>query len=131
MARYEHLPIYRAAFDFLIFCEHTVRNFSRYDKYTHGSDLRNTARQAVKLVIRANGSREKQPHLEELRLTLEEIKLLVRVCKEVKAFANFSSFENAVNQVTNISRQAEGWLKSVRKRENGRNRGAAGDSPAS
>lgn len=53
MARYEHLPIYRDAFRFLIFCENTVKNFSRYNKYTHGSDLRDAARNAVKLIIRA------------------------------------------------------------------------------
>ena len=46
MAQYEHLPIYREAFKFLIYCEEIVRNFSRYHKYTHGSDLRNAARAA-------------------------------------------------------------------------------------
>ncbi len=39
MAKYEHLPIYRKAFTFLIYCETIVKNFSRYHKYTHGSDL--------------------------------------------------------------------------------------------
>jgi len=34
MAQYEHLPIYREAFKFLIYCEEIVRNFSRYHKYT-------------------------------------------------------------------------------------------------
>ncbi len=128
MARYEHLPIYRDAFQFLIYCENTVKNFSRYNKYTHGSDLRNAARSALKLIIRANSSVEKAGVLEELRITLEEIKLLVKICKEVKAFPSFNSFENAINQVTIINRQAEGWLTSARKRENGRNRDAM--SPA-
>ena len=117
MARYEHLPIYRESFRFLIYCESMVKNFSRYHKYSHGADLRSTARQVVKLVIRANNSREKLPVLEELRITLEEIKLIIRICKEVKAFQNFKSFETAVNQVTNLCRQAEGWLKQVRRQE--------------
>jgi hypothetical protein len=34
MARYEHLPIYREAMNFLLFCENAVRHFSRYNKYT-------------------------------------------------------------------------------------------------
>ncbi len=126
MAQYEHLPIYRETFQFLIYCEMIVKNFSRYHKYTHGADLRNSARQAVKLVIRANNSKDKTPVLEELRITLEEIKLLIRICKEVKAFHNFNSFETAINQVTNICRQAEGWLKQSRKRESGRNPGSDG-----
>jgi len=49
MAQYEHLPIYREAFKFLIYCETIVQHFSRYHKYTHGSDLRDTARTVIKL----------------------------------------------------------------------------------
>lgn len=107
MAQYEHLPIYRESFQFLLYCESIVRNFSKYHKYSHGADLRDTARQAVKLVIRANNSSRKTAVLEELRITLEEIKLIVRICKEVKAFHNFNSFETAINMVTNICRQQE------------------------
>lgn len=51
MAQYEHLPIYREAFKFLMYCETIVPHFSRYHKYTHGADLRNTARAVVKLII--------------------------------------------------------------------------------
>ncbi|MDM8516767.1 four helix bundle protein [Desulfobacterales bacterium HSG16] len=121
MAKYEHLPIYQKTYNFLIFSENIVKNFSRYHKYTNGTDLRNTARKAVKIIIRTNNSKIKTPLLEELRVTLEELKFIIRVCKEVKAFHNFKSFETAINQVTDVSRQAEGWLKHVRKLENGQN----------
>ena len=40
MARYEHLPIYKEAFDLALYFEKTVRGMSRYDKYTLGTDLR-------------------------------------------------------------------------------------------
>ena len=128
MAQYEHLHIYRDAFQFMIYVETIVRNFSRYHKYTHGADLRNTMREVIKLIIRTNNSQIKTPVLEELRLTVEELKLLVRICKEVKAFQNLKSFETAINQVIVIGRQAEGWLKSERKKENGQNRSVDGYS---
>ncbi len=38
MARYEHLPIYKKAMDLSIYFEKIVRNFSRYHKYTLGSE---------------------------------------------------------------------------------------------
>ena len=41
MARYEHLPIFREAYDLSVHIEKIVRNFSRYHKYTLGTDLRN------------------------------------------------------------------------------------------
>ena len=120
MARYEHLPIYKAAFDLLVFLEGLVRNFPRYHKYTHGADLRNTAREVLKLIIRANNSEEKLPILRELRERVEELKLLVRICKEVRAFPNFKAFEHSVEMVVDISRQNEGWLRSMEKRGAGR-----------
>ncbi|MCD6356843.1 MAG: hypothetical protein J7L66_06100 [Anaerolineaceae bacterium] len=39
MAQYEHLPIYRESFKFLIYCETIVKDFSRSHKYTHGQPL--------------------------------------------------------------------------------------------
>ena len=47
MARYEHLPIYKTGMDLTIYLEQVVRNFSRYHKYTLGSDLRQQSRELV------------------------------------------------------------------------------------
>ena len=41
MARYEHLPIYKAALDVAVGFENLLVGFSRYHKYTLGSELRN------------------------------------------------------------------------------------------
>jgi len=87
-----------------------------HHQYTHGSDLRNKAREVIKLIIRANNINEKEEALEELRVTIEEIKVIIRICKQVKAFNSFNSFETAINHVTDISRQAEGWLKGAREK---------------
>ncbi len=58
MARYEHLPIYKKAMDLTVYFEKIVRNFSRYDKYTLGSELREKSRQIVELIIKANSTKE-------------------------------------------------------------------------
>lgn len=50
MARYEHLPIYKTAMDLAIHLEQVVRSFSRYHKYTLGSDLRQQSRELVTLI---------------------------------------------------------------------------------
>ena len=54
MARYEHLPIYKTAMDLAVYLEQVVRNFSRYHKYTLGSDLRQQSRELVTMIVRAN-----------------------------------------------------------------------------
>ena len=60
MARYEHLPIFRAAFDLAVHFEKIVRNFSRYHKYSLGTELRDQSRSLLTTIIDANNAREKR-----------------------------------------------------------------------
>ena len=63
------------------------------------------ARRALKLVVRANVRRDKAPVLLQLREELEELKVLLRLGQDVKAFPNFNSFEHAITQVVEIAKQ--------------------------
>ena len=115
MARYEHLPIYKKAMDLTFYFEKIVRNFSRYNKYTLGSELRTVSRDIVKIIIKANSARQKLPVLYELRERLEELKILIRVSKETHAFKSFKSFQHAIEGMVSISKQNEGWIRSLAK----------------
>jgi hypothetical protein len=59
IARCEHLPIYRAAFDLAVHIEKIVHNFSRYHKYTLGSELRDGSRRILVRIIEAKQSRDR------------------------------------------------------------------------
>ena len=50
MARYDHLPIYSAAFDLAVHMEKLVRHFSRYHKYTLGTELRDGSRHILERI---------------------------------------------------------------------------------
>jgi hypothetical protein len=78
MARYEHLSIFRDAYDLAVHVEQIVRHFSRYHKYTLGTELRITSRQVVETIMTANSTRERLPCLLELRQQLERFKVLAR-----------------------------------------------------
>jgi len=114
MAQYEHLPIYKKAMDLAVYIENIVKGFSRYHKYTLGSELRNLSREIVKLIIKANSEREKYETLCFLRDSIEELKITLRISKEVKAFKSFNSFQYAIEEVISLSRQSEGWKKSAK-----------------
>ena len=51
MARYEHLPIYKAALELTVHFEKVVAGFSRYHKYTLGTELREGSRAVVQQVV--------------------------------------------------------------------------------
>jgi hypothetical protein len=111
MVRYEHLPLYKTAMDLTMYIETVVRNFSRYHKYTLGTDLRQQSRDLVTVIIRANSQREKLPVLMELREWLEGLLVLVRICKEVRAVSRFEAYAQAAELAVALSRQNEGWIK--------------------
>ena len=115
MARYEHSSIYKTAMDLTVYLEQVVRNFSRYHKYTLGSDLRQQSRELVTVIIRANSRREKLPVLYELRERLEALLVLLRIGKEVQAFQKFTAYGRAAELTVASSRQNEGWIKSQSK----------------
>ena len=50
----------------------------------------------LKLVVRANARHDKAPVLLEIREEVEELKVLLRLCHDAKAFANFNSFEHGI-----------------------------------
>lgn len=112
MAQHEHLPIYKKAMDMAITIENIVKGFSRYHKYTIGSDMRNLSRELVSLIIKANSQRDKLQTLTLLRDKSEEMKTLIILSKEIRAFRSFKQFQTAALLAVEISRQSEGWLKS-------------------
>ena len=56
MARYEHLPIYKSALDMTVHFERLVAGFSRYHKYTLGTELREASPAVLMQVVRANNA---------------------------------------------------------------------------
>ncbi len=118
MARYEHLPVFKKAMELTVYLEQVVRNFSRYHKYGIGAELRQQARQIIGLIIKANSCGDKTPTLRELATACEQMKMLVVLTKELKAFQSFKSFQHAANLATSLCRQSEGWYGSSKKSRN-------------
>ncbi|WP_425430017.1 four helix bundle protein [Desulfamplus magnetovallimortis] len=102
--------------DLSVHIENIASHFSRNHRYTLGSELRSMCHEALSLIVEANSTRERVPQLIKLRLLLERIKIHLIIAREVKAFNQKRSFLTATELVVNVSRQNEGWLKSVQSR---------------
>ncbi len=111
MARYDHLPIYRTAFDLAVHIEKIVRHFSRYHKYSLGTALRDNSRRILERIIEANNSLERETILLKLREDLEKFKVLARLCHESGGFSSTRSYLYVSEQVVNLAKQNEGWLR--------------------
>jgi len=109
---YENLPVYKKALDLTVYFENIVRHFDRYHKYTVGSELRDLSRRILFLIARANIKAGRKEMLVIALEKLEELKILIHVCREIKAFNNPKSFEVVCRSVLDITKQCEGWLRS-------------------
>ena len=116
MARYEHLPIYKAAFDLAVQVERTVAHFNRMHKFGLGTDLRQRIHGVLGLVVAANNSRDRLPLLLRLREDLELMKILVRLCHEVGGFPGTASYLQLSEALVGVAQQNEGWIASMRQR---------------
>ncbi len=107
---YDNLPIFKSALDLVVYIETIVKGFERYHKYTVGEDLRNKSKELMFLIQRANMSEDRVSELINLRDKGEEVKMLIRVVKELKAFKSFKQFEHSSKLATSVCRQARAWL---------------------
>jgi hypothetical protein len=116
MSQYRHLPVWKAALDLAVHLEHAVRRFPRYHKYTLGTELRQTAQRLCRLVARANDARDaaRAAALDELVLCVEEMKTLLTLAQEIKAFANFNEFAEATELTVSLGKQSGGWRRRGR-----------------
>jgi hypothetical protein len=112
MSLYENLPVYKKALDLARYFDDIVCHFAKRHKYTLGAKLFNLACEVLLLIASANKKTERKDCLAEALSKLEAMKVLLHLCKEIKAFHNFNSFEVATKSVIEVAKQCEGWLRS-------------------
>lgn len=109
---YENLPIFKKALELNTYIEEAVRNFSRYNKYAIGSELRQKAREVLYAIYKIYFAEEKKRALVALRDRVEELKITIYLAKELKALRDFKQFELLSHLAVELARQAQGWLQS-------------------
>ena len=114
MANYDLLPIYKQTYDFLLEIFVFSRNFTREYKYTIGQELKNETIRLILSVYRANSSQERRYILlEEARVTLETIRLLLRLTKDLRQIS-LKDFVSLSEKIESISKQLTAWQKSAK-----------------
>jgi len=106
---YEKLPIYKKSLELNVYFEKVVKNFDRHHKHVIGADLRNLSRRVVVLVSKANIRATRVQYLAEAIERLEELKIVIRVCQELRIFKSARSFEFSSKSVIDLLKQCEGW----------------------
>jgi 23S rRNA-intervening sequence protein len=115
---YEALPIFRAAMDAAVRVDRAVQRFPKGHKYALGTKLRDASADIIVLVARANRRAGRAQSLAALCDRVEELKLLLQLGKEVRAFQSFREFAEVMEQVVALARQAEAWRRATTSASN-------------
>ncbi|MHB8860470.1 MAG: four helix bundle protein [Minisyncoccota bacterium] len=116
MAQYSHLPIYNAAFGLLRELYVRVPKFGKQYKYLLGEKLIGANIDIIRLILEANNTREparRRMLLEELVWLSESIIILLRIANELKQLGGERRYLYLLEKTVGLSKQAEGWKKSV------------------
>lgn len=111
MARYEHLPIYKAAYDLFIEALQTTKTFPKDYRYTLGEHFHKSAIELLKCVYKTNITKNKVDLIKEIMYLAQEIGVLTRAAHDLKIMSD-NRFVSMIEKRDNIEKQATGWLKS-------------------
>src|SRR3972149_8821915 len=92
MARYEHLPLYKLIYDFIVYFFKLSRGFPKDFKYGLAVELEGNLTQLLDKIIIANNLKDKDKTLKQAEIILEQIKLKIRLLKDL-GIINLKSYE--------------------------------------
>ena len=108
-----NLPIFKSALDLCVYLETIVKSFDKYHRYTIGEDMRKFSKDILFIINRVGLSNNKLQALTMLRDRCEDMKMLLLISKELKAFKSFKQFEHSSKLTTDVCKQAQAWLNAT------------------
>ncbi|OGH21344.1 MAG: hypothetical protein A2958_00905 [Candidatus Levybacteria bacterium RIFCSPLOWO2_01_FULL_38_13] len=108
------MPIFQKLYDFYKLLYQYLKLFPQKDRYTLGQKIDNLSLTIFEMVITAGAiSKEKKlPYLEKSIATLNLLKILIRLAKDVRALDNKKYLELQEN-LQEIGKMLGGWKKSL------------------
>ncbi len=111
MALHTALPIYKVAYDLLDTAVEVTRHMPRDMRPAIGTKIREECVEIVVLIFRANVSRDKAPHLDQLLERVQVAELLLRLSRD-KRYISTAQYARAIALTTSVGKQANGWRKA-------------------
>ena len=107
----EKLIIYQKTYDFILYIFPIIDKFPKKQKFVLAQQIQNCMIDIQKLIIQANKSRNKIPHLFKIDVELEKLRLLIRLAKDLR-FLSIKRYGNISKMINEIGSLLGGWIKS-------------------
>ena len=108
------MPLWRDSQQLLLLIEQAVRHFSRYHKYTLGTDMRRQAMRICRLLARAYNDKEHRlSHVIKLNEAVDDLKIQIQLAKELAAFRHFKEFDTIARLAVAVGKQSGRWRQRL------------------
>ena len=107
----QDLILQQKLYDFTIWMTGHTAKFPKSHRFSFAVRIENLLLETLGLIQRANHSKQKQNYFEKIDSNLDELKLLIRLSKDLTLFP-FKSYEFAAKNIEEIGRIFGGWSKS-------------------
>ena len=110
------IPIFAKLYDFYKLLHQYLKLFPKKDRYTLGQKIDNLTLTIFELVIMAGTTtkEKKFPLIEKSIVSLDLLKILIRLAKDVQALDN-QKYLQLEQHLQEIGRMLGGWKKSVNR----------------
>jgi four helix bundle protein len=107
------------AYQFTLWLIPTIEKFPRSQRFLLGDRIETAALGVVEGIVEATYTRNRKPILRKVNLRLEKLRLLFRLCVDLKLI-DARRYEYAVRNLDEIGRLVGGWLKRTDGEEDAR-----------
>lgn len=104
------LPIFIKWMDFLKWLLVTIDGFPKKARFNFSDRLTNLSLQIVEDLVEARYSKNKGPFLRRANLNLEKIRILMRICFELRFFSR-KAYEHSSFLINEVGKMLGGWMK--------------------
>lgn len=104
------LPIFIKWMDFLKWLLVTIDGFPKKARFNFSDRLTNLSLQIVEDLVEARYSKNKGPVLRRANMNLEKIRILMRICFELRFFSR-KAYEHSSYLINEVGKMLGGWMK--------------------
>lgn len=117
MANYDNLPVYKSAYDLLLYVFQIGHNMQRDYRYTLGETLKKELVGILVLIYKANMVTGKSDIIAEARERIVVVKLHLRLLCDLKQIS-MKGYANGAQMAESVSKQLAAWQKSQKNASN-------------
>lgn len=107
---FEQLPIFEKTYQIILWLYPTINRFPKSQRFVLGQQIESTALSILTGIIAANGERDKVPSLKRVSASLDTLRILIRLAKDLK-FISVKQYVFAAERVNEIGKMLGGWMK--------------------